>query len=137
MLIIAGHTEVDPDDRDEAVAVMRDPVTRACDAPRCLDVAITADSVDPTGAVLTRRRTAEQVDHWNGDHHGVPIFVSSHRPPGPTVAGYPRVTYVPDGIESAMAPALERADVADRVGGRSGDRHPGGHPHPLPHPSPN
>ena len=23
MLIIAGHTEVDPDDRDEAVAVMR------------------------------------------------------------------------------------------------------------------
>jgi hypothetical protein len=33
MLIIAGHIEVDPDDRDEAVAVMRDPVTRACDAP--------------------------------------------------------------------------------------------------------
>ena len=32
MLIIAGHAEVDPDDRDEAVAVMRDPVTSACDA---------------------------------------------------------------------------------------------------------
>ena len=137
MLIIAGHTEVDPDDRNEAVAVMRDQLTRACDALGCLDVAITADSVDPTGAVLTGRRTAEQVDHWNGDHLGVPIFVPNHRPPGPTVAGYPRVTYVPDGIESARTPALRRADVADRVGGRSGDRHPGGHPHPLPHPSPN
>ena len=137
MLIIAGHTEVDPDDRDEAVAVVRDLVTRACGAPGCLDVAITADSVDPTGAALTGRRTAEQVDHRNGEHHGVPIFVPSHRLPGPTVAGYPRVTSLPDGIESAMAQALRRADVADRVGGPSGDRHAGGHPHPLPHPSPN
>jgi quinol monooxygenase YgiN len=47
MPIIAGHTEVDSDDRDEAVAVMRGLVTRARDAPGCLDVAITADPVDP------------------------------------------------------------------------------------------
>ena len=47
MLIIAGHIEVDPDDRDEAVAVMRDLVTRARDAPGCLDLAITADPIDP------------------------------------------------------------------------------------------
>ena len=33
MPIIAGHAEIDPDDRDEAVAVQRDPVTRGCDAP--------------------------------------------------------------------------------------------------------
>ena len=33
MLNIAGHTELDPDDGDGAVAVMRDLVTRACDAP--------------------------------------------------------------------------------------------------------
>jgi hypothetical protein len=72
MPIIAGHTKVDPDDRDEAVAVMRDLLTRACDASGCLDAAITADSVDPTGAALTGRRTAEQVDHWNADDHGVP-----------------------------------------------------------------
>jgi hypothetical protein len=63
MPIIAGHIEVDPDDGDEAVALMRDPLTRASDAPGCLDVAITADSADPTGAVPTGRRTAEQVDH--------------------------------------------------------------------------
>ena len=32
------------------------------------------------------RNTVEQVDHWGGDHHdGVPIFVPSHRPPGPSV----------------------------------------------------
>jgi dihydrofolate reductase len=63
-----------------------------------------------TGAVLTGRRTAEQVDHWGGDHHGgVPIFVPSHRPPGPSVAGYPLVTYVQDGIASAMAKAKAAA----------------------------
>ena len=63
------------------------------------------DELNATGAVLVGRRTAEQVDHWHGDHHGVPIFVPSHRPPGPSVANYPLVTYVTDGIESAMAQA--------------------------------
>lgn len=43
------------------------------------------DEVNATGAVLAGRRTVEQVDHWKGDHHGVPIFVPSHRPPGPSV----------------------------------------------------
>jgi dihydrofolate reductase len=62
-----------------------------------------------TGAVLAGRRTVEQVDHWGGDEHGVPIFVPSHRPPGPTVANYPLVTYVSDGIESAMAQAKAAA----------------------------
>ena len=45
-------------------------------------------------------------------HHGVPIFVPSHRPPGPSVANYPLVTYVTDGIESAMAQA--KAAAGDR-----------------------
>ena len=40
------------------------------------------DEGNATGAVLTGRRTVEQVDHWGGNHHGVPIFVVSHRPPG-------------------------------------------------------
>jgi dihydrofolate reductase len=62
-----------------------------------------------TGAVVAGRRTVEQVDHWGGDEHGVPIFVPSHRPPGPTVANYPLVTYVSDGIESAMAQAKAAA----------------------------
>ncbi len=67
-----------------------------------------------TGAVVAGRRTAEQVDHWGGDHHGrgVPIFVPSHRPPGPSVANYPLVTYVHDGIATAIAQA--KAAAGDR-----------------------
>jgi dihydrofolate reductase len=70
------------------------------------------DEMNATGAVLSGRRTVEQVDHYNGHHHGVPIFVPSHRPPGPSVANYPLVTYVSDGIESAMAQA--KAAAGDR-----------------------
>jgi len=70
------------------------------------------DEINATGAVLAGRRTVEQVDHWGGNHHGVPIFVPSHRPPGPSVANYPLVTYVTDGIESAMAQA--KAAAGDR-----------------------
>jgi dihydrofolate reductase len=70
------------------------------------------DEWNMTGAVLVGRRTVEQVDHWKGDHHGVPIFVPSHRAPGPSVANYPLVTYVTDGIASAMAHA--KAAAGDR-----------------------
>ncbi|MEV6341506.1 dihydrofolate reductase family protein [Nocardia vinacea] len=62
------------------------------------------------GAVLSGRRTAELMDHWGGDHNGNPIFVPSHRPPPPAARwGYPLVTYVRDGIESAMAQAKAAA----------------------------
>src|SRR5262245_19276144 len=67
------------------------------------------DEMNAYGAVLVGRRTAEQVGHWGGDHHGRPIFVLSHRPAGPSVADYPSVTYVTDGIESAMARAKTAA----------------------------
>src|SRR5690606_31396153 len=69
---------------------------------------------DATGAIVVGRRTAEQAGHWGGDHHGgVPIFVPSHRQPGPEVADYPLVTYVTDGIESAMAQAKAAAGGRD------------------------
>jgi dihydrofolate reductase len=71
------------------------------------------DEVKLTGAVLSGRNTVEQADHWGGDHHdGVPIFVPSHRPAGPTAAQYPLVRYVTDGIASAMAQA--KAAAGDR-----------------------
>jgi dihydrofolate reductase len=74
------------------------------------------DEWNATGAVLAGRNTVEQVDHWGGDNHGgVPIFVPSHRPPGPSVANYPLVTYVSDGIESAMAQAVAAAGDRDVV----------------------
>jgi dihydrofolate reductase len=71
------------------------------------------DEIKATGAVLSGRNTVEQTDHWGGDHHdGVRIFVPSHRPPGPSVATYPLVTYVTEGIVSAMAQA--KAAAGDR-----------------------
>ena len=70
------------------------------------------DEANAYGAILAGRRTVEQVDHWGGDRNGVQIFVPSHRPPGPTVANYPLVTYVTDGIASAMAQA--KAAACDR-----------------------
>jgi dihydrofolate reductase len=71
------------------------------------------DEWKTAGAVLAGRRTAELMDHWGGDHNGAPIFVPSHRPPGPAARwNYPLVTYVTDGIESAMAQA--KAAAGDR-----------------------
>ena len=70
------------------------------------------DEMNAYGAIVVGRRTAEQIDHWGGDRDGVPIFVVSHRPPGPSVADYPLVRYVTDGIASAMAQA--KAAAGDR-----------------------
>lgn len=71
------------------------------------------DEWNAAGAVLAGRRTAELMDHWGGDHGGAPIFVPSHRPPGPAARwGYPLVTYVTDGIERAMEQA--KAAAGDR-----------------------
>lgn len=47
MWIIAGHVTVDDEQRDAYVAAHRDLVRRARQADGCLDVAITADPVDP------------------------------------------------------------------------------------------
>jgi quinol monooxygenase YgiN len=46
MWIIAGYITVDEDRRDAYVEAHRDLVTRARQAPGCLDVAITADPVE-------------------------------------------------------------------------------------------
>jgi dihydrofolate reductase len=83
------------------------------------------DEMNARGAVLAGRRTAELMDHWGGDHNGLPIFVPSHRPPGPAARwGYPLVTYVPDGIASAMKQA--KAAAGDRdvhvIGGYTAQR---------------
>src|SRR5689334_12688777 len=85
------------------------------------------DQMDAYGAIVAGRRTVEQVDHWGGDRHGVRIFVPSHRPPGPSVANYPLVKYVLDGIESAMAQAKaaagERYVLVDRKSTRLNSSH--------------
>ena len=72
------------------------------------------DEITHAGAILSGSRTAQQVGHWGGDHHGmgVPIFVVSRREPPPEVAGMPLVHYVRDVVD-----AITRAKDA------SGDRH--------------
>ena len=86
-----------------------------------------AAAMEATSAVVAGRRTVEQVDHWGGDHHGMPIFVPSHRPPGPSVVNHPLVTYVTDGIAQRDGPGKgcgrgPERDGARRVHGTAGPR---------------
>ncbi|GAA4893608.1 putative quinol monooxygenase [Actinomycetospora straminea] len=84
MLIIAGHIEVAPEHRDAAVAALADLVRRARAAPGCLDVAITADPVEP-GWIhnLERWRSREDLDAWRAAAHapdlGTPILADHVR----------------------------------------------------------
>jgi dihydrofolate reductase/uncharacterized protein YndB with AHSA1/START domain len=64
-----------------------------------------------TGAVLVGRRTFDHAGHWNGDHHGVPIFVPTRGTPPPPDSEL--VHYVTDGVERAMARAKEAAGDAN------------------------
>lgn len=62
------------------------------------------DELLATGAVVTGRRTFDHAGQWNGDHHdGVPIFVPT-RGEAPA-SEWKNVTYVTDGVESAMRQA--------------------------------
>ena len=69
------------------------------------------DEMLATGAVIVGRRTFDLADRWNGDHHGVPIFVPTRgEPPEPPSD---LVHYVSDGVESAVRRAKEAAGEAD------------------------
>ncbi|MFN8061997.1 MAG: dihydrofolate reductase family protein [Vicinamibacterales bacterium] len=61
------------------------------------------------GAVLTGRRTFETADGWGGQHAWGPAFVLTHHVP----PGWPRpgstVTFVTDGLESAVRQAKAAA----------------------------
>jgi quinol monooxygenase YgiN len=60
MWIIAGHVKVDAAGRDAWLAAHRDLIRRARQAPGCLDVAITADPLDPE-----RINTFERWESWD------------------------------------------------------------------------
>lgn len=61
MIIVSGHVLVDPDHRDRYVQVFAELVEQARSAPGCLDLAITADSVEPA-RVNNYERWATQAD---------------------------------------------------------------------------
>ncbi|GAA4428071.1 antibiotic biosynthesis monooxygenase [Georgenia halophila] len=63
MLIIAGYELVNPDKRDEVVAAHLDLLRRGRQAPGCLDLAITADPLDPARINnFERWQTREQLE---------------------------------------------------------------------------
>lgn len=70
MLIIAGHVHVAPERRDTLVGMFEGLVRRARAAPGCLDVAITADSVDP-GRInnFERWESQDHLDKWRAVAH--------------------------------------------------------------------
>ena len=51
MLIVSGHLVLDPADRDAHVIASVGAVRLARQAPGCLDFAVSADPVDPTGSM--------------------------------------------------------------------------------------
>jgi dihydrofolate reductase len=75
-----------------------------------------------SGAYVFGRRTYEIANGWNGKHpvNGAPIFVLTHNPPASYPKGPSNLTFVTDGIESAIRQAREVANGKDiKLGGAS------------------
>jgi quinol monooxygenase YgiN len=65
MIIIAGYTLLEADRPDAAVAAFAEMVARARAYDGCLDVAISADAVDPERInVLERWRDQQSLNAW-------------------------------------------------------------------------
>lgn len=65
MLIIAGHSTLEAAERDRYVTAHQNLARRARQAPGCLDLAITADPLDPTRVnVYERWQSKEHLDAW-------------------------------------------------------------------------
>lgn len=78
MIIIAGHLLVDASDRDRYVAEHRDLIERARAFDGCIDVAITADPVDPRRVNnIEVWDSSDALDAWraqaNAPDHGIAI----------------------------------------------------------------
>lgn len=94
----SGDTEVHTGGRDPMTLRMS---AASADCYRALTATL--------GAVLTGRRTFETADGWGGQHAWGPAFVLTHHVP----PGWPRpdasVTFVTDGLESAVRQAKAAA----------------------------
>jgi len=82
LVIIAGHIVVADEGRDHYVEAHRDLVVRARAFRGCIDLAITADPVDP-GRVNNVEiwRSADDLEAWRGvanaPDHGIPMLHAS------------------------------------------------------------
>ena len=77
MLIVAGHLELDPADRDAHVRASAQAVCLARQAPGCLDFAVSADPVDLARVnVYERWASPEDLEAFRnsgGDEDGEPV----------------------------------------------------------------
>ena len=97
----------------------RDPVFRP-------EPGVNLDEVErmfaESGAFIFGRRTYDITDGWGGRHpvNGLPVFVMTHEPPDDPPPGPSNLTFVTDGIESAIRQARAVAGGKDiRLGGAS------------------
>jgi dihydrofolate reductase len=75
-----------------------------------------------SGAFIFGRRTYEIANGWGGRHpvNGAPVFVLTHHPPSDYPRGPSNLTFVTDGIESAIRQARTVANGKDiKLGGTS------------------
>lgn len=75
-----------------------------------------------SGAFIFGRRTYEIAGGWGGRHpvNGAPVFVLTHQPPADYPRGPSNLTFVTDGIASAIRKARAVADGKDiKLGGAS------------------
>jgi dihydrofolate reductase len=75
-----------------------------------------------SGAFIFGRRTYEITNGWGGRHpvSGAPVFILTHRPPADYPRGPSNLTFVTDGIESAIQKARAVAGGKDiKLGGAS------------------
>jgi dihydrofolate reductase len=87
---------------------------------------VNRDEVDrmfaESGAFIFGRRTYDITDGWGGRHpvNGLPVFVLTHNPPADYPRGPSHLTFVTDGIESAIRQARAVAGGKDiKLGGAS------------------
>ena len=65
MIIIAGHTLTDASKRDDAVKAHVEMVRRARTQPGCIDLAISADAIDPERTnIFEHWRSQDALDAW-------------------------------------------------------------------------
>ncbi|MEO5806587.1 dihydrofolate reductase family protein [Devosia sp.] len=78
--------------------------------------------LEESGAFIFGRRTYDITNGWDGRHpiHGCPVFVLTHNPPKEFPKGPSNLTFVTDGIASAIDQARAVANGKDiKLGGAS------------------
>ena len=88
--------------------------------PAGADRPIVEEMFTTSGSVVSGRRTYDIADGWGGTFpiNAMPVFVVTHVPPADPPVGESRMTFVTDGVESAIRQARQAA--GDGVVGVSG-----------------